>query len=72
MRNILLNLERSSAKLWGYPLNNALQRVVEEAGQTPSVNTKNISKNKTLHDFVFAADLTFRFDSDFSGEQAHV
>lgn len=76
MKNTDPTLQQSCAESWGLPLNNALQTLIEAKGvfsdRMATKTTQNISKNKALLLFAFAADLTFRFDSEYSGEQAYV
>ncbi len=76
MKNTSPTLQQSCAESWGLPLNNALQTLIEAKGafsdRMASKTTQNNSKNKALLLFAFAADLTFRFDSEHSGEQAYV
>lgn len=86
MKNTDLTLQRSCAESWGIPLNNAHQTLIEAKGvfsdRAAPKTTQNTSKNKALLLFAFAADLTFRFDSDevlfgnrystSTGEQAYV
>lgn len=74
MKNPLKNsdptIQQSCAESWGLPLNNALATLFEAKGifsgrtKTTPNSIQNHSKNKALLLFAFAADLTFRFDSD--------
>lgn len=76
MTNAIRTFLEGCAESWGLPLSNTSSGVFDSVHHSLDMarpnNTQNTSKNKALLDFEFVARLTFRVDSEYSGEQAHV
>ena len=74
--NAIKILREGCAESWGITLSNLLASTLEVmdgfAGKAPSHNAQNNSKTNALNSIPFASDLTFRVDSELSGEQAYV
>lgn len=75
-KNTIKTRQEGCVESWGIPLSKSLPDTLHAqvgfSSKAEPKTTQNTSKNKALLDFAFVARSTFRTDSDFSGEQAHV